>query len=220
MRMETGTDIQNAPTRQDIDGFCRTHWTRLCALARYGGLDEHESQDAVQDLFMRLLQRDQLIAIVQMPSPDHQRAILATRLRWDLSNRRRNQHRLCRGGGVTFVSISDDQATVPEPSHHHTPDRLMSIAWVNEALENAFSRLRHETKPAVWNLLEPALRDSERQARPQPIALRVALHRARQRLRSFLSLEVDGSTSPQDAAAQLLGSLDSGTQVDEWRPLC
>ena len=203
----------NVLTHHDIDCFCRTHWLRLCAVARGRGLDEHESQDAVQDVFMRLLQRDQLIAVTELPSPDHQAAYLTVRLHRELHHRWRDQRRLRRGGGAVIVSLSDDAATFSEPAHHRTAEWYLSVAWVNEILENAFARLRAELKPAAWDALEPVLRQTDETTESQPGAVRIALHRARHRLRDMLVLEVEGATSPQDAAAKLFGALESGPRA-------
>ena len=195
-------------TEANIDSFCRSHWARLCSIARHRGLDEHETQDAVQDVFMRLLQRDQLIAIVQLPSPDHQAACLTIRLHREIHHRWRDQRRLRRGGGMPAASLSDDTATFPEPSHHRTAEWHLGVAWVNEVLERAFARLGSEVKPAAWKMLEPALRKADDKAEPQPGSVRIALHRARHRLRKMVALEVEGATSRRDAVSQLFRALE------------
>lgn len=197
----------NQPTQQDIDSFCRRHWLRLYGMARHRGLDEQEAQDAVQDLFMSLLQNDQLVALVQMPSPEQQVAFLFTRLGWLLLNRKRDQQRQRRGGGVQIVSLHDEAAEIPEPADHHTSDQQHATAWVNEVLETALTRLRGKMKPDAWQALSPTLCDADGQQAAQPGALRVALHRARQRLQWLITHEVDGASCPRDAAMQLFSAM-------------
>ena len=194
-------------TDPHLNSFCRSHWTRLCAIARCRGLDEHETEDAVQDVFMRLLQRDQLVAITELPSPEHQAAYLTIRLHRELHHRWRDRRRLRRGGGIAAVSLSDDTAVYREPSHQHTAEWHLSVAWVNEVLENAFTRLRAELKPAVWDRLEPALRKTGVTSTKQSGATRTALHRARHRLREMLVIEVAGASSLRDAASRLFSAL-------------
>lgn len=195
-------------TETDIDSFCRTHWLRLCAIARGRGLDEHETQDAVQDVFMRLLQRDQLMAVAELPSVDQQEALLTIRLHREIHHRWRAGQRQRRGGGMTTISLSDDTTSFREPAHHHTAEWHLSVAWVNAVMESAFARLRGELKPAAWEILEPALRKTDDEAEAQPGAVRAALHRARHRLRTILALEVDGAASQRDAASKLFSALE------------
>jgi DNA-directed RNA polymerase specialized sigma24 family protein len=163
---------------------------------------------------MRLLQRDHLLGIVQMSSPDHQAAYLSTTLSWQLKNRRRDQHRLCRGGGLSFVSLSDDEHSSIEPSHQHNPELQLSIAWVNERLDKAYACLRSELKPETWPCVESALlgEDAPSDA-PQSGAIRVAVHRARRRLRVILANDVPGAADLREAAAQLLGALTALSPV-------
>ncbi len=195
-------------TPHDIDCFCRTHWLRLCAAARHRGNDEHEAQDAVQEVFMRLVQQDKLIAIIQLSEPDQQIAILLTQLNWLLNNRWRNQHRQRRGGEIGFVSLQDEAAQHLEPTDYQTPVRILAAAWVHGIIEEALTRLRSEMPSADWRALEPALyHDTATKRTPQSGAFRVAVHRARQRLQWLITREVPGAANPADAAAQLLGAL-------------
>ena len=157
---------------------------------------------------MRLLQRDQLVAIAELPSLDQQTAYLTIRLHRELHHRWRAARRQRRGGGAVTISLSDDTATYREPSHQHTAEWHLSVAWVNEVLENAFTRLRAELKPAAWDVLEPALRDAGHETRAQPGSVRIALHRARHRLRKMVALEVEGATSRRDAVSQLFQALE------------
>lgn len=197
-----------SPTPHDIDCFCRKHWLRLCAVARQRVHDEQEAQDAVQEVFMRLVQQGKLIAIVQMPDSVQQIATLLSRLNGLLKNRWRNQHRQRRGGDMNFVSLQDDAATHLEPADHQTPVRILATAWVYEVIEAALTRLRSEMPSAEWSALEPALyHDTGSNGAPQSGAFRVAVHRARQRLRWLITHEVPGAGCPSDAAVQLLGAL-------------
>lgn len=194
----------------EINCFCRTHWGRLCGLAYRRGLNEYDAQDAVQDLFMQLVERDQLIGLLQMPSPDHQAAFLTTRFNWQLMKRHRDQKRLRRGGGLSVVSLSDEGFGHVEPSHDLTPAKELSVAWVNEVIENAFARLSLEMRTESWSSVEANLRGEDLAiAAAQSGAFRIALHRARIRLRLILTRDLLGFIDPRDASAQLFGAIGS-----------
>lgn len=176
-------------------------------MAQQRGLDEQDAQDAVQDLFLRLVQLDQLTAVVQLPEPEQQAAFLLKRLNWRLHNRWRDQYRQRRGGGIIFVSIHDNTIHV-ELADHHTPERHLAANWAREVFNVALAHLHDEMKHTAWNELEPFLHaDTGSAHHPQPGALRVALHRARQRLQWLIAREVHGATCPEDAAAELLSAL-------------
>jgi DNA-directed RNA polymerase specialized sigma24 family protein len=194
----------NLQDQSDINRLCRTHWLRLYGLACRRGLCEHDAQDAVQDLFLRLLQSDQLINILYMPSPDHQAAFLTTKFHWQLMNRHRDQQRQCRGGGMALLSLHEEDSCMMEPSHDCTPEQQISVAWVNETIEKAFTHLRAEMKAENWSTVEPALRgEDQTSTTPQSGAFRVAVSRARARLRLILTHDVLGCLNPRDAAAEL-----------------
>ncbi|MDZ4402879.1 hypothetical protein [Prosthecobacter sp.] len=155
------------------------------------GCDAHTAEDNVQDMFLRLLRTGRLQLLAELPPP-HQQAHLHLRLRCHLVNRTRDARRPRRGGRLIHVplhqadgapfEIIDERADVPgsEP-------RLCELH-----LQSALRLLRSELTPPAWRRVSPWLDVEEAEAplrKRQNGATRVALHRARRRLRELLNLQ-------------------------------
>lgn len=169
----------------DCEAFCRTHWPRLHALACRRGCSPHEAEDAVQELFEKLVARGGLAPLARLPH-DTQRTHLTVRLHCHLANRWRNARRLRRGGGVEFVPLIHRDGTMhdaPAPRQDH--ETLHAL----QALGRAFQQLRSELKPDAWRRVSPWLEDGDETGPRKTNATRVALHRARRRLRELLQHE-------------------------------
>lgn len=156
------------------DHFCRTHWSRLYSLARQRGCDPHSAEDAVQEVFLSLVRRQKIADLVAAPLAQQQ-LHLAVNLRCRIANALRDQHREKRGGMAVFVSVDDF-----EIADERTPSAVMPD------LLRALRELRKEMKPEVWARLSPALL-GDAPCRQQTGAYRVALHRARRRLKQLVN---------------------------------
>lgn len=190
-----------------LNQLCLTHWQRLYGIARRSGLAEQDLQDLVQDVFVRLLRRDQLRSLATLPSPAHQAAFLTIRLQREINHHWRARRALRRGGLTTMVPLTDDHVSEEEPAHHQTPEWSVTQAWLQELLDRAFARLREEMSTSTWQRLYPLLRDPEKSGGPQNGATRTALHRARQRLRTLLTLQVQDTHDSTAAVQQLFNAL-------------
>lgn len=177
---------ENSPL---CDDFCRTHWQHLYHIARQRGCDPQTAQDAVQDLFLSLVRRG-ILALLSRQPPATQVRFLTIRLRCILINRWRGSTRQRRGGPQATLSLDDEH--VPEPAHHDTPASLHDHAWLSGCLTLALTRLRQQTPAPTWQQLQPHLLGE--QHAPQPSgAQRVALHRARKKLRRLVREAMNGS---------------------------
>lgn len=172
--------------QDEISAFYQRHYPQLRTHACGLGCDPHTAEDAVQDVFLRLLRHGRLHSLSTLSS-QFQQASLRLRLRCQLINRWRDNRRLRRGGPCslmpllqpdgTALEIADERATIPG-----TSPRLSE-----QSLHNAMQILRQELKPITWQRVRPLLEDDEPDSHPpQSPATRVALHRARQRLRELL----------------------------------
>jgi DNA-directed RNA polymerase specialized sigma24 family protein len=157
------------------------HRVRLTALAIARGCAAHEAEDLVQDIFATLIRVNRLDALDALPAPD-QSALLIRRLRSQLINSRRNRHRHRHDTRCT-IALSDveDIASLTNPASEH--DHAWALAQIDEAL----LRLRCELTHCQWQSVEPRLcGDCTATASSK---LRVAVHRARKRLRSMIPRE-------------------------------
>lgn len=167
----------------DANALCRQHWPVLRALAIRRGCDVQVAEDAVQDLFCTLIRRGQLRHLGGLPA-EHQTARLSLQLRHQMANRWRDARRLKRGGGQTFVPLNLEDGTPLE-----IVDERHSVAAANArarrvALRQALVALRAEMKAEAWAFIAPWLLHKSKEKMSG--ALRVALYRARGRLRELI----------------------------------
>jgi len=172
---------------QTLRGSSQTylsHRRRLIALAMSRGFDEHEAEDAVQDLFAALVRVDRLEELEALPEQE-QAVVLACRLKSLLMNRRRDSHRLCRATHRA-VALADLEEVNWQPTHEMTPAVELARAWALGMVSKALRRLRTECGTSTWSTVAPALRGepSDGSAR-----CRVAVHRARRRLGELMPRE-------------------------------
>ncbi len=165
--------------------LCRAHWSRLFLLARRSGCEVHDAEDAVQEMFEKLVRRGLLAALARQPA-ETQSAHLAVRMRCHLMNRWRDGRRLQRGGAVVIVPLVSDDGCVVDVPDTRAEDARGSATDIHRKLR-ALARLRMEMKPQNWSRLAPWLMPADDGGTRQTSgATRVALHRARRRLRELM----------------------------------
>ncbi|MBE7494864.1 MAG: sigma-70 family RNA polymerase sigma factor [Verrucomicrobiaceae bacterium] len=188
----------------------RRHFAPLCAFARARGCEPHDAEDAVQELFARLVSQGQIERAATIPDNGEQSAFLLARLRTVLIKRWQFRTRQRRGGGCVCFSLNDDEGrTMDVPDAHATPDREQDRDWARAVLEKALERMNVELcaagRPEVWRRLESDLVEETPRQEVQSGALRAALCRARRRLRDFIREQT--GTSTEDAARMLGAAL-------------
>jgi DNA-directed RNA polymerase specialized sigma24 family protein len=179
----------NGPTSNTLDLFCRAHWRPLHAAACQRGCAPVDAEDVVQDVFLSLARRGLIESLVNRPV-EAQASYLFLRLRQVIINRWRDARRQCRGALEMAVSLEDEN--VPELPTHITPATEADRPWLAQCLSDALDRLRLQTRASLWNEIGPCLLDAERE-NARSGAQRVALHRARQKLRVLVREEMNGS---------------------------
>lgn len=121
-------------------------------------------------------------------------------------NEWRKANAIKRGGGQIFISLdaaAAEERFQAEPTDGLSPDRVFQKRWAVTLLENVLHRLGEECmaggNEALFNALRPQVLGDEVEAGNASVAaglgltegaLRVALHRLRERYRQLLRLEV------------------------------
>lgn len=188
----------------------RRHFASLCAFARARGCEAHDAEDAAQELFAKLVAQGQMERAASIPDNGEQSAFLLARMRTLLIKRWQFRTRQRRGGGCVCFSLHDDEGQpIDVADEHATPDREQDRDWAREVLEKALERMNHELcasgRREVWQRLESDLVDETPHQEAQSGALRVALCRARRRLRDFIREQL--GTNTEDAARLLCAAL-------------
>lgn len=161
------------------------HQASLVQFAARHGCDEHEAWDVVQDLFLRAFRRGMIVELSSW-ALERQRAWLLRTLRWMICNQHRDRTRQKRGRVSVMESLEqmlEDGRDVPL---HITPATEHDRRWAQAVVERGLSRLRASTGTKVWADFEPWLLSRTSHASS---ATRVAVHRARVRLREFIRSE-------------------------------
>ncbi len=178
----------------------RRHWPALCAFARSRGCAAHDAEDAVQELFAKLVAQGQHERAAAIVDHGEQAAFLFARLRTHLIKRWQHRTRQCRGGGAACFSLSSaDGADIDVADLQAAPDREIDRVWargvIDRALHGICAELQSQGRCDVWDCLEEQMIKGRRSVTPQQRALRVALHRAKHRLRALIRAEFQ---TPED----------------------
>ena len=183
----------------------RRHWPVLCAFARARGCEVHDAEDAVQELFAKLVAQGQHERAAAIVDHGEQAAFLFARLRTHLIKRWQHRTRQRRGGGVVCFSLSDENGeNIDVADARPTPDDELDRDWARGVIERALhtcsEELRAQGRAEVWNCLEENLVFGCRAATPLRGALRTALHRAKRRLRVLILAECQEDENTLHAA--------------------
>jgi len=187
----------NALTR-----LCQTYWHPLYAFVRRSGYKPEDAQDLTQAFFTRLIEKDYLKHVV--PEKGKFRSFLLMAIKRFMANEWDRLHRLKRGGGREFVSLSvqdTEKRFLAEPLDEMSPDKAFDRKWAMTVLEQVMGRLRDEFRRAGKTDLFvniSAFLGGDKESYPEisravgmtEATLRVNVHRLRQRYRELLRLEI------------------------------
>lgn len=215
-------DIGTPDGRTALAQLCRLYWYPLYWFARRRGLTPHDAEDLTQGFFADLLERG-AIARADATRGRFRTFLLASFQNYQ-SHQRERAGTLKRGGGHEIVSLEALQTAETrfqgEPADGISPEKLFDQKWAHSLLDAVLELLRREYtaagKQAWFDELKVVLWGGRGEVRYAEIAVRVgstegaikvAVHRLRQRFRECLRAEV----------AQTV--LDAGDIDDEMRHL-
>ena len=200
------------------------YWYPLYAYVRRRGFDAHEAQDLTQEFLARLIAKCELPKA--NPEKGRFRFFLLLRLKHFLLNEWQRLRAEKRGGGVATISLNAldaEQRYTLEPTHESTPERIFERRWALTVLEGALRRLRLECVRAgdgeLYDALKGFLSDEARADSYDDLsarlgvtagALRVKVHRLRQRWRELVREEIAQTVaSPAEVEAEMRHLLEA-----------
>lgn len=199
--------------------LCKTYWPPLYAYVRRSGGTPHDAEDLTQGFFARLLRLDSLARVSRERGKF--RAFLLASLKHFLSDERDFARAQKRDATLTFsldaAAAEDRYRAVPDDAL--TPDQVFERQWAMTLLETVMERLRREYESSGRGELFSALRfaivgekstDSAELAARLGLsdeALRVAIHRLRQRYRAALREELAHTVSSESEVLDELRAL-------------
>jgi RNA polymerase sigma-70 factor (ECF subfamily) len=207
---ESGIEGDNA-----LEALCRGYWYPLYAYIRRLGHSPHDAQDLTQSFFAYLLEKRLLTKAD--PESGRFRSFLLGSLKNFMANEWRRQSAQKRGASqtISFDAQDAEQRYAGEPADQMNPQTLYEQAWAVAVLEQAATSLETEYraggKYGLFDQLAPFLQGERSELTYAGIgaglgisegAVKVAVHRLRQRYRELLRaavantvadpLEVDG----------------------------
>jgi RNA polymerase sigma factor (sigma-70 family) len=204
--------------REALEQLCRVYWYPLYAYLRRRGCSPPDAQDLTQEFFARLLKRNWLARADQ--AKGRFRTFLLYALERFVANEWDKVHALKRGGGQTFVPLQFETGETrysAEPVDPRTPEQIFERRWalalLGEVLQQLEAEYGAQGKAELFSALQSCL-VGDREGLPYPKlseqlalsegAVRVAVHRLRQRYRELLRAAIAQTvTSDQEVDAEM-----------------
>ena len=197
--------------RAALENLCQTYWHPLYAYVRRRGHSSEDAQDLTQAFFARLLERNAVAAVA--PEKGRFRSFLLASLNHFLSDEWDKARAQKRGGGkVISLDLQSAETRLGEiPVEHFTPEKAFEHRWAITLLEQVYQRLgeeyRAQGKGALFDALRTTLAGASdaapyaelaRQLDLTEGAVKVAVHRLRQRYRGLLRDTIADTVSTPD----------------------
>jgi RNA polymerase sigma-70 factor (ECF subfamily) len=197
--------------------LCKTYWQPLYSFARRRGYDHHRAQDMIQGFFLSLIESKSLSRVD--PHKGKFRSYLLASLQNHMSSEHTRDNAQKRGGGLTFVSLDDEDSDAKykasDTAAQLAPENAFEREWAIAAVESAIAKLKDEFakrgKEHVFQALKPYLIGDQpvgaydktaADLGLSPGAVRTGVHRLRHDFRMHLRREV-------------AKTVDSPDQIDE-----
>jgi RNA polymerase sigma-70 factor (ECF subfamily) len=204
--------------RAALEKLCQSYWFPLYAYVRRRGHSVEDAQDLTQEFFARVLEHQWLARADQ--AKGRFRTFLLTALERFLANEWDKARALKRGGGHAPVPLQLDTAETRygvEPTDDRTPEQAFEYRWALTLLEEVVKRLEQEFCAEGQAELFAALKlclVGDRASQPYAElaaaldmnegAVKVAVHRLRQRYRELLRAEIANTVaSSADVDAEM-----------------
>jgi len=205
------SEAQTELARAALETLCRAYWYPIYVYVRRKGYTPDEAEDLTQEFFAQLIAKEQLQRANR--NKGRFRTFLLATLDYFLAREWSRAHRQKRGSQFAFVSL--DQETPEERyrlelADHNTPETKFLQQWAltvlkqtmnalqNECEANGKARLFREVKSLLSGERDLAYAQIGRRLEMSEGAVRVAVHRLRQRYGELLRVTVAQTVSSQD----------------------
>lgn len=191
-------------TRAALEELCAAYWYPVYAFIRRRGHSPDDAGDLAQAFFATLLEKEYLADANQ--DRGRFRAFLLTAVARFISKERDKAAAQKRGGGLRPLplDLADGEARYQrEPTHNWTAERIFERRWALTLLDRTLAGLRQEHeaagKLALFDAIKvfltgesgaPPLRDIAARLQMTEGAVKVAVHRLRQKYRESLRAEI------------------------------
>jgi RNA polymerase sigma-70 factor (ECF subfamily) len=211
-------------SRDALATLCQAYWTPVFTYIRGQGHDAEAARDLTQGFFAALLERRGVAAARQ--ERGRFRSFVLGSVKNFLSDEWDRDQAQKRGGGETPISIDSTAwealRSAQEPAHHLTPETIFVQRWAMALIDRARSDLESEMEqrggrerfrrlaPYLVADSDPPYRELGQELGMTENAVRVALHRVRQRfgvkLRERVAETVDDPDKTEDELRYLINA--------------
>jgi RNA polymerase sigma-70 factor (ECF subfamily) len=197
--------------REALATLCEDYWYPLYAYIRRRGYQPAEAQDLAQGFFLQLMERNVVQAADQ--TRGRFRSFLLSSLDHYVANQWRHDQTQKRGSGrIRSLDVAEGERRYRlEPADEMTPERIYERRWAMTLLNKAVESLRDEylqsSKLHVFEALKVYLggqestvpyRDLAEQLGTSEGAVKVAVHRLRQRCRDCLRRTIANTVATEE----------------------
>jgi RNA polymerase sigma factor (sigma-70 family) len=209
-----------ALAHEALSTFCRAYWYPIYAYVRRLGYAADEAEDLTQGFFTRVLEKHYLRDFQR--ERGRFRSFLLTSLKHYIANERDWAHAQKRGGTRPPLALDDvlqgaERRYGIEPRDDLTPERIFERQWALAVLTRVQDQLQDEAasagKRAQFDRLKGLLVGEESDVSYRALAeelqttegaLKVTIHRLRQRFKELLREEIAHTVaSPDDVGEEL-----------------
>jgi RNA polymerase sigma factor (sigma-70 family) len=205
--------------RVALEKLCSTYWPPIYAYLRRRGYSREDADDLTQAFFARVL-ASRFVANANSRRGRF-RSYLLTAVNHFLADEWDHVKAQKRGGGKSTVALDVDSAEAGlqiGPADNLTPEKIYDRHWAQALLLKVFDELRQEYqrngKAALFGDLQGCLSNTRGEVPYSDLAartnmsegaLRIAVHRMRQRYRDLLRAEIGQTVAdPRDIDDELL----------------
>lgn len=187
-----------------LEKLCRTYWYPLYAFVRRQGKNPEDAEDLTQQFFSRLLEKNYLAKADR--DRGKFRTFLLRSMKNFLVNDWKRASRIKRGGAQSFISLdlhAAEDRYVTESTAEANPENAYEQQWATALIEQVLTVLGREYVTVEKRRLFEGLKgflwgdksslsyaDLGQQLALSEGAVKVAVHRLRQRFRELLRVEV------------------------------
>lgn len=207
---------QRKEARLALVSLCENYWYPLYAYLRRHGFPADRAQDLTQEFFTRVVEGRYLDRAD--PEKGRFRSFLLTSLKFFVADEEDRRRARKRGGGqlLPLEFSSGEERYQREPAHDETPERIFERRWALSLLDRVMDKLRdefvqHGRSEHFERLKEFLLGQSDapyaavaREMNTSEGALKVAIHRLRNRYRDLFRQEIaDTVADPAEVESEL-----------------
>ena len=201
-------EVSQTRAREALEELCRAYWYPLYAFVRSRGYSAVDAQDLTQAFFARIIETDGFAAADR--ERGRFRSYLLGAMKHFLANEWHRAQTHKRGGRVQFIEFDalDPEARYAGASQQSdNPEHIFDREWALQTVAEALQQLRDEMtkagKSEQFEVLKGSLTGEEQMSRDQIAArlnmsagaVKVAVHRLRQRYRMLLRAAIAETVS-------------------------